>query len=268
VEEADTGTGRAISIQFGAGSYPESARELNRLGFIQEAIVEEQPGQTAECAWLAFMTTSKESSLDQAKKALEAGGAMVPYSASQGHGQHGRFVSRVDRIEFPSRYTWRDITSLVEQARGAMSAGSSGEQPPLAPAAERPATFLYQVRRAMLDERSRATSVVVFNGKEFQLDTQKEKDAAATAHFRERGLLTADRCAMRMDSLLIEKRTGIRTPFRLWYESGGEHIPPLRFEYQAKSFLRLTFEAGTAVDAPPVRFAFKPAVGAEQGGTF
>ena len=64
--------GRTISIQFGAGSYPESARGLNRVGFIQEAVVEEKPGVPSECAWLAFMTTSQEKNLDQAKKALEA----------------------------------------------------------------------------------------------------------------------------------------------------------------------------------------------------
>ena len=71
--------GRRLAMQFGAGSYPESARGLNRLGFIQEGVIEELPGTPVECAWLAFMTTSKEDNLDQAKKALEASESMVPY---------------------------------------------------------------------------------------------------------------------------------------------------------------------------------------------
>ena len=126
--------GRTLAIQFGAGSYPESARGLNRLGFIQEAVieegvVEERQGTPAECAWLAFMTTSKEDNLNQAKNALEASGGMVPYSASQGYGRRGNFTSRLDRLEFPSRYTWRDINPLVEKAREAMAARAGGEEP-------------------------------------------------------------------------------------------------------------------------------------------
>ncbi len=54
IEEAD----RTKAIQFGAGSYPENARGLNRLGFIQERVVEKDPGALSECAYFAFMTTS------------------------------------------------------------------------------------------------------------------------------------------------------------------------------------------------------------------
>ncbi len=246
VSKARVGSGYAVveqagntqSIQFGAGSYPENARGLNRLGFIQEAVVEEAPGKPAECAWLAFMTTSQEKNLDQAKKALEASGAMVPYSASQGYGKQGRFRSRVDRLEFSSKYTWRNIERLVEEARGTMNSLTGDE----APAGEggRPATFLYLVRRAMLDSRTRTSSLLVFNGKEFQLDAEKTPDGKLT----------------RLNAMLTEKKTGIRTPFRLWFEAGQDGLP-VRFEYQAKSFLRLTFEADAAATAPPIRLAFK-----------
>lgn len=264
VSKASVGSGYAVveqagptlSIQFGAGSYPESARGLNRLGFIQEAIVEERPGAPSECAWLAFMTTSQEKNLAQAKEALEASGAMVPYSASQGCGQQGRFRSRVDRLEFPSKYTWRDITELVDKARSAMTAltgnetgGSSGP--------EKPATFLYLVRRAILDSRSRTAGSLIFNGRGFLLETAKEKDEAATAHFAEKKLLDSGGSVTRLNAILTEKRTGVKTPFRLWYEAGSDRSLPLRFDYQAKSFLRLTFEADANAGAPPIRFAFR-----------
>jgi hypothetical protein len=123
VEEA----GHTVSIQFGAGSYPASARGLNRLGFIQEAVVEERPGCPAECAWLAFMTTSQKKNPDQAKKAVDGAvpqTAAVPYSASQGHGWNGSFSSRVDRLEFPARYNWRDLAQLIGKAREAMASGA------------------------------------------------------------------------------------------------------------------------------------------------
>jgi len=234
VEEA----GRTTSIQFGAGSYPETARGLNRLGFIQEAVVEDRPGTPEECAWLAFMTTSQEKNLDQARKALEASGAMVPYSASQGVGHRGRFHSRVDRLEFPTKLTWRDITQLVEKARATMTA-LTGNEPGAASESEKPATFLYLVRRAILDKRSQTTGLLIFNSKEFELDTKKENDGAL----------------VRLNAVLTEKRTGTKTPFRLWYEAGSEHSLPVRFEYQARSFLRLTFEADAKAGAPPIRYA-------------
>jgi len=62
---------------------------------------------------------------------------------------------------------------------------------------------------------------------------------------------------IRMNARLTEKETGEKTPFRMWYQAGAERTPPLRFEYQAKSFLRLTFEADPNAMTPPIQFAFK-----------
>jgi hypothetical protein len=242
VEAANRADGRTLSIQFGAGSFPRSARGLNRLGFIQEAVVEEPSGKPSESGWFAFMTTSREKNLDQAKKALETAGATIPYTGSQGYGRDGAFESHVDRLDFPSHYTWRDIAYLVESARGAMSAGAGEPRRVSAAAGERPATFLYLVRQAMLDASPITKSAVVFNGKQFTLDGRKTKDSAGT---------------MRIDALLTENHTGEKTPFRLWYEVNAERTLPLRFEYQAKPFLRLTFEADANADTPPVRFIFK-----------
>ena len=63
---------------------------------------------------------------------------------------------------------------------------------------------------------------------------------------------------IRLNATITEQRTGVKTSFRLWYEAGSALSLPLRFEYQAKSFLRLTFEADAKAGAPPIRFAFKP----------
>jgi hypothetical protein len=265
--------GRTLAIQFGAGSYPESARGLNRLGFIQEGVIEEgvteeRQGTPAECAWLAFMTTSKEDNLNQAKKALEASGSMVPYSASQGYGRRGSFTSRLDRLEFPSRYTWRDINPLVEKAREAMAAGAAGEEPADNSAADggiedQAGTFLYMVRKAMLDARPRTTGCLVFNKKRFRMDTRKEVDASSTSYFAAKNILSPSGKVTRMEAVLTNQISGEKTPFRLWYEAGASsHAAtggslPLRFEYQAKSFLRLTFEADLKVVTPPIRYAFK-----------
>jgi hypothetical protein len=258
VEEA----GHTLAIQFGAGSYPESAPGLNRLGYIQEVVIEDSPGSPVECAWLAFMTTSQEKSLGQAKTALEtsgdSAGTAIPYSASQGYGRRGDFASRVDRLQFPSRYTWRDITALVQKARAAMTAwGDEEPQPATSSGAAARATFLYTVRRAMLDTQSHTTACVVFNRTQFQFDARKEPDLAATNYFSARNLVPPSGSVMRMNALLTEKHTGEKTPFRLWYEADAGQYPPLRFEYQARSFLRLTFEVDPGAITPPIQFVFK-----------
>jgi hypothetical protein len=259
VEEALAATGRILSIQFGAGSYPESARGLNRLGFIQEVIAEDRPGHAAECAWLAFMTTSKEKNLDEVRRVAETTDASVTvaYTASQGYGRNGCFASRVDRLEFPRSRTWRDISQLVESARRIIDAGLP--TPSNAAGASSDATFLYCVRRAMLDPAPHTTSFLAFNNKRFQLDVHKEPDAQATFWFASRKLVTASSTVLRMNALLTEKHAGEKTPFRIWYEAGAEHPLPLRFEYQARSYLRLTFEADATAATPPMQLVFQDA---------
>ncbi len=249
IEEAAGHAGRTVAIQFGAGSYPESARGLNRLGFIQEVVVGDRDS-AADCAYLAFMTTSQEKNLDQAKKALQNSGGNVAYSAAQGFGQADKFSSRVDRLQFPSRYTWRDIPELIGKAREAMAA--PGAEPKEVRAdGQRLSTFLYAVRRALLDPRPRTATQIFFNSKRFELQTSKETDPSAGAHFADKKLAIAE-SVIRLNALLIEQRTGEKTPFRLWYQEGSEKMPPLKFEYQARSFLRLSFEADGAAAVPPI----------------
>jgi len=236
--------GNTVSIRFGAGSHPESARGLNRLGFIQEAIAEEAPGKVSECAYFAFMTTSQEKNLSEARGALAASGTMLPYKAAQGYGARGRFASRVDRLLFPAHYTWRDITRLIGEARREMLSNQSPlAEVDRASVGDAPCTFLYAVRRALLDGATRTKAPFIFNGNAFTLDAAKENDAASAERFEAKKLIAPGRAVTRLNAAITALRSGEKTPFRLWYETGCEQIPPLRFEYQARSFLHLTFEA-------------------------
>ncbi len=262
VSKSDVGSGyilieedsRTTAIQFGAGSWPESARGLNRLGFIREEVTGKSPGEPAECAYFAFMTTSQEKSLDQAKKALETTGDTIPYAAAEGLGRDGRFVSRLNRISFPSQLTWRDCPQLIDKVRSAVAAGVPAQrvEKTLGANESAPATFLYAVHKAILDPDATTSGSLIYNGKEFQLRTTKEDDAAAGAHFVARGLVRESSRVIRLNALLHDCATGHETPFKVWYEVGAEHLPPLRFEYQAKPFLRLTFEFDPAAAGPPV----------------
>jgi hypothetical protein len=228
IEETEGG----LSIQFGAGSWPESARGLNRLGYIEEKVVENRAGELAESSYFAFMTTSAEKNTEQAMRALESHGPAIPYVAAEAAGRNGTFASTVSRIELPSRITWRDYPAITDQVRSAILSAPETKhvERALAAGEAAPATFLYAVRSAMLSPKAKTSGSLIYNGKEFLLHTEKVKDT-----WKGLGVI-------RLGATLHDTVTGVNTPFRVWYEAGSEHLPPLRFEYQAKSFLRLAFE--------------------------
>lgn len=243
IEEA-AAPGNTTAIQFGAGSWPEAARGLNRLGLIREEITERTAGIPEESAYFAFMTSSQEENLDQAKKALEASGNNIPYAAAEGRGRDGRFVSQVNHICFPSQFTWRDCPQLIDKVRDAVASGAPTQRIEKTLAANElaPATFLYAVRKAILDPAPVTTGSLIYNGREFRLRTTKEADEQTGARLVAKNIAQDAGRVIRLNATLREYAAGHETPFKVWYESGSEHLPPLCFEYQARSFLRLTFE--------------------------
>jgi hypothetical protein len=251
IEQADLPSGgSAVSIQFGAGSWPEAAHGLNRFGVIHEVTIENHAGSPEESAYGAFITTSREKNMEQATQALHQAGATIPYIAAQAHASGGRFAARVDELEFPSRYTWRDADSLMTQVRQVVSHSLCPAQSTPGPAA----LFLYSVRRAMTDPGESTAANLFFNGKQFHLRTKKDSDAAIGAKLAERGIVARPEDVIRLDAVIREMKSGEETPFRVWYDAHARSAPPVRFEYQAKSFLRLVFEADSAARTP--RFGF------------
>jgi len=251
-----------VAIQFGAGSYPECAQGLNRLGSIQEMLVEKHPGELDECTYFAFMTTSAEKNIEQAQRALEASGATVPYAVAEGTGRNGSFVSKLDRISLASRFTWRDYPRLTDQVRATVAVPNTSQHPAsksteirLADGEAAPATFLYAVRTALMNASARTSLLLTYNAKEFLLRTVKEPDPSMGAHFAERNLVSDAGRVILLKAHLTDGTSGVVTPFKVWFESGREHLPPLRFEYQAKSFLRLAFEFDPDASGPPIEFA-------------
>ena len=257
IEEGVSRGANAVAIQFGAGSYPNCARGLNRLGYIKEEVVEAMPGKPLECAYFAFMTTSQEKNLDQAKKAIEVAHGMIPYSVAEGSGQKGHFASRLSRFNFPSELTWSDCPELVRRVRSAMSSSSEGQrvERDLPRNTAAPETFLYAVRAAMLEPARITDSALVYNGKDYRLRTEKIFDTAMGARFGERNLVRDSNRVVRLDAVLEEVTKSVKTPFKVWFQSGNEQMPPLAFEYQARSFLRLYFEADSNTSVPAVSLA-------------
>jgi hypothetical protein len=198
------------------------------------------------------MTASNEKSLDETGSSREPEGeGMVAYTAARAEVLDGRCRLHVNRLLFPPRMTWQDIDGLTEEARTAMA--RSEEPPREIDVRDAAAPFLHAVRRALLDRGRSMKQRLFFNAGFFTLETTQKPDAEATLHFVKRKVVASQNAVIRLDATLLDHRTGVRTPFRVWFEEGCAHHPPLRFEFQARSFLRLTFEADPNATVPGSR---------------
>ncbi len=235
---------RLVSIEFSAGSFPDRARGLNRLGFIREVAVERGAG-TAEAAYFGFMTSSPEENLDQAKSALKSGGeGLIPYTAIDGYAGGAVARARIARFHFPSRYSWSDCAELLGQVRKGFEGGRPEPRDvPLASPGAGAHTFLHAVLRALTAAAARSETPYVYNARQYRLETEKSPDERAKREFVSRRLCSSAAAVVRLRGLITEAASGRRTSFRIWVEETSGCLLPLRIEFQPRSFLRLAFEA-------------------------
>lgn len=225
--ELGSGPGAAgTALQFAAGSWPERAAGLNRFGMFREALVERALGDD-ERAFAGFITSSKEENLGEARSALKSNTAGTPLAIAWGGARAGSAWFHVKTREVPLSCNWleadRVLSDLVRE-------GSTGA--PHVVAATTTSTFLTAMRRAALSKEPSLRSSFFHNGKRYELRTSWRSHSGGELEGQirnEKGVMTAD--------------------FRTDYEPGDQSGLPIRIEYHARSFLRLTFEVN---DRPSV----------------
>ena len=84
-----------------------------------------------------------------------------------------------------------------------------------------------------------------YSGRPYLLHLTRSVDAKTTNYFRERKLIAGAAEVVRVAGRLRREAGCKKTEFRLWIPSEAERPLPLRIEYQAKSYLRLVFEAAS-----------------------
>jgi hypothetical protein len=77
----------------------------------------------------------------------------------------------------------------------------------------------------------------------YRLWLHKAADPRATEYFQKRKLISPGAKVIRASGTVRREAGGKDTQFGIWVEEGNRRPIPLRIEYQAKSYLRLTFEA-------------------------
>jgi hypothetical protein len=146
-----------------------------------------------------------------------------------GRNSPGHSRSAVAHFEFDAGAAWSDH-ALTSQAQSLFDGRvdwreTSWPNLPTQP----PPTFLYQLV-TLLRKRSRsAEGRYVYSEQEYLLTLEKRP-----AGERERLVMVRGK--------IRNLRTGRETSFRLWIKDDSS-IVPVRFEFQPRSFLRLTFEA-------------------------
>jgi hypothetical protein len=225
-DEAQNESVRKLNITFKAGSLPDRAGGLNRVGYIQEICVEEK-SKLREAAYFGIMTSSPEESFADAKGALNKQDKDgLRYTAIDGVNLTGRGRSASHRWLFPADFDWSRCDALVSTAFERTRSAEPQWRQIESEAGSTPATFLYVVLRALQSDVRSSESKYMFGPERFHLKTDKTSESNGST---------------RLKGEIFNEMTKKKTHFNVWFQANS--ILPSRIEFQPRSYLRLVFES-------------------------
>jgi hypothetical protein len=231
VEESGEGASLRRTLFFAAGSDPKRARGLSRLGWMRETVwgPEASPSQIG---YSGVLSSSPEESLEHARQSVTTApeSGRVSFGAVMGSNSAGRSRSATARFEFDAGAVWSD-RALINQAHSLFDGNVNWRETswPNLPT-QAPPTFLYQLVTLLRKRTHSAAGRYVYSEQEYALTLERREPSGD----RE-GLVT-------VRGKVRNLRTGRETAFRLWLDDDSS-VVPVRFEFQPRSFLRLTFRA-------------------------
>jgi hypothetical protein len=233
------GGGAARLLEFNGYSTPARAAGLNRLGFIRE-MARISGSEMPECSYFGLITASPEESAEEARKSLHSGAKEQAYTAIEARLAPGETETAIAHFMAPAALSGANREDLVERARRALAAVA--ETRTAGSTSETGHSFLQELAGLVMRPDGKEGRYI-YAGRPYRLHLTRSVDGKATAYFRERRLIAGSAVVVRFDGRLRREAGGKETEFRLWIPSGAERPLPLRIEYQAKSYLRLVFEA-------------------------
>ncbi|MDR3699405.1 MAG: hypothetical protein P4L56_07200 [Candidatus Sulfopaludibacter sp.] len=239
-ESAEPGAGLLRLLEFHGYSLPARAAGLNRLGFIRE-LSRWKDGKSLESIYFGLMTASPEESAEQARGALHSTAKEQTYTAIDGRIVPSGSEVSIAHFSAPSTLSGAQQQELLELARKALAATARSAGGPAAPQGQAPSFLQALAELVAHPERSPAT--YIYSGRAYSLWVNGAGDPKTTAYFRQRGLIDGDTGIIRVTGALQRQAGGDKIGFRIWVPYPSGHPLPLRIEYQARSYLRLVFEA-------------------------
>jgi hypothetical protein len=228
LEETGEGGSLRRTLFFAGGSDPALAHGLNRLGWFRET-VEGPVSAPSQAGYFGVMTSSPEESLEHARKAVETpGSGRIAFSAVSGLNLAGRSRSAITHFEYSAGSTWSD-QGLIAHAHSTFQTNVGWRETSWPKSGDQTqSTFLLELANLLQQRTRRAAGRYVYCEQEFTMVLE-------TAPSRDKDRLLQVRGKVR------NLQTGKENVFRLWMAE--DSLVPVRIEYQARSFLRLTFEA-------------------------
>ncbi len=225
---------------------------MNGFGYVEE-VVREEDALPAEAAYFGMMTSSPESSFESARDALgEADRKQARYAGIDGHLRPSESVSTAAAFPAPGKYTWFGHPPLTGLMRRALLNENSKviREAKAGPRWNVPNTFLCAVSNALRQPESKRRIRNIRHGRKFERGIPREPDAKKGAEFQEAGLVKDWAAAQRLEGRSRYLATNDTTNFTIWQDANDRSALPLRFEFQPKSFLKLTFERDPHVKPP------------------
>ena len=239
-ESQEAGARLLRLLEFHGYSLPARAAGLNRLGFIRE-LSRWKDGKSLESIYFGLMTASPEESADQARRALQSTAKEQTYTAIDGRILPSGSEVSIAHFAAPATLSGAQQKELLQLARKALATTARSTEGPAAPQGEAP-SFL-QALAELVAHPERSQTTYIYSGQAYSLWIHRTDDPKTTALFRQRSLLDGNTGVIRVTGTLQRQAGGNQIGFRIWVPYPSEHPLPLRIEYQAKSYLRLVFEA-------------------------
>jgi len=219
-----------LSLRFAAGSNPDRASGLNRIGYVEEETATGEDG-TARSSTYGFITESREQTMEESRRALQRGSVgAATYTVLEARGQGARVDAKVFRVEAEAKLSWpgwRQVLAAVSSAQPAGEPRQTSVEFPWG----RATSFLGAVHGAMQAGAGQGKRPYVYNGQLYDLTWRS----------------SASEGMLQMDARVHNRKTGKVTPFRLWFDGRSADPLPSRIEYQPRGFLQLTFvQTGSA----------------------
>jgi len=228
-------------LDFTGYSVPERAAGLNRFGLIRE--LSRKHPEPAESIYFGLMTASPEESAAEARNALHKQAREQIYTAIEGRIAPGDLETVTSRFTASASLSAARTAELLALARQALSRAPR-RAPEFNPGRALQRTFL-QALADLLQDPTQSHTQYIYNARLYSLWLRRYADPKATAFFRGKGQVPEHSKVIRAEGRLRREAGGKETSFQVWVEEGARPMP-MRIEYQAKPYLRLTFEAEAA----------------------
>jgi hypothetical protein len=230
VELGASGGVDAVGLQFSAGAWPQRAAGINRFGVLKEAIID---GESPVVVFAGLVSANRESSLSEARRALNASSSSAEVTVTRGGSLDGRAWDQTENVPVQSPPSWVEAESLLTQllhreAGVPVRERDTGEL----------ASFLCTMHRAALrPEPSRFR--FFHSSKLYTLQTT-----------------WTDKSSRELAGEIHNASGSKSAEFKASYAPGDSSGLPVHIEYHARSFLKLTFESVSSTDHPAIPSLF------------